>query len=178
MKKIIIISLFFLSVLCSNTFAQDANYNERHGAALNLGLGLGGYSGYYGYIGHILPVFNINYEFGVSNNFTLAPFVTVYTYKETYYRESVIPIGLKGSIYLDQLLRANCNWDFYLAGSLGFAIVRSTWNADYRGDRTYYSSPNPLFFDGHLGLEYHMSNRVGLFLDLSTGVSTIGLAFH
>jgi hypothetical protein len=35
-----------------------------------------------------------------------------------------------------------------------------------------------LFLDLHLGAEYHLNNRVGLFLDLSTGVSTIGLAIH
>jgi hypothetical protein len=30
----------------------------------------------------------------------------------------------------------------------------------------------------HVGAEYHLSRKVGLFLDLSTGVSTLGLAFH
>jgi hypothetical protein len=41
-----------------------------------------------------------------------------------------------------------------------FAVVSSHWDADYYGNKTYYASPNPLF------------------LDLSTGVSTIGLGFH
>ncbi len=178
MKKIAILSFFFLTILSISVLAQNANSGESHGRALNLGVGIGGYSGYYGYIGHTLPVLHINYELSVANNFTLAPFATFYTYKEQYYRETVIPVGLKGSLYLDQLLRVNSNWDFYLAGSLGFAIVKSIWNADYHGSRDYYTSPRPFFFDGHIGLEYHINSRVGLFLDFSTGVSTLGLSFH
>jgi len=143
-----------------------------------LGLGIGGYSGYYGSSGHTLPVFDINYEIGVANNFTLAPFATFYRYRNDHYHESVIPIGVKGTYYLDQLLNANSNWDFYLAGSLGFSIVRTYWDDNYYGSRDYYEGPHALFLDLHAGTEYHLNNRIGLFLDLSTGVSTIGLAIH
>ena len=178
MKKTIFISLFFALILSFNIKAQSANYSERYGGALNLGLGIGGYSGYYGYVGHTLPVFHINYEFDVANNFTLAPFATFYTYRDANYRETVIPIGAKGSLYLDRLLHANSQWDFYVAGSLGFALISTTWDANYNGDRTYYHESSPLFLDLHIGTECHLSNHVGLFLDLSTGVSTLGLAFH
>jgi Zn-dependent M28 family amino/carboxypeptidase len=85
---------------------------------------------------------------------------------------------VKGTYYFDQLLHAGPRWDFYGAGSLGFALVNTTWNADYYGSRNYYIAANPLFLDLHIGTEYHVSNRVGLFLDLSTGVSTIGIALH
>ena len=101
----------------------------------------------------------------------LCSFQTVVT------RETVIPIGGKGTYYFDQILRANSNWDFYLAGSLGFSIVKTTWDNGYYQDNTYHKA-NPLFLDLHIGAEYHLSQRLGLFLDLSTGVSTIGLAFH
>ncbi len=177
MKTSLFTFLLVLLLGSSTLSAQDRNYSERHGNTLNLGLGVGGYSGYYGYIGHSLPVLNINYEFGVANNFTLAPFATFYTYREKYYRENVIPIGGKGTYYFDQILRANSDWDFYLAGSLGFSIVRTTWDNGYYQDNSYHTV-NPLFLDLHLGAEYHLSQRLGLFLDLSTGVSTIGLAFH
>ncbi|MEI6142664.1 MAG: hypothetical protein WCP85_25545, partial [Mariniphaga sp.] len=88
--------LMFLFVMGNNISAKDhANYSKDYGHTLNLGLGIGGYSGYYGYVGHSLPVFSINYEFGVANNFTLAPFATFYSYHQDYYRETVIPLGVK-----------------------------------------------------------------------------------
>lgn len=173
-----LLSMFL--IIGTNLSAQDRNYSENHGGALNLGLGIGGYSGYYGYVGHTLPVFSLNYEFSVANNFTLAPFVSFYTYRNNkyYYNETVIPLGVKGSYYFDQILNANSNWDFYLAGSLGFSLVNSRWDNGYYRDDNYYHEVNPLFLDLHIGAEYHLSNKVGLFLDLSTGVSTVGLAIH
>jgi hypothetical protein len=178
LKKTIITLLFFFSILSFNISAQNTTSAEKYGKTLNLGLGIGGYSGYYGYTEHSLPVFHINYEFDVVNNFTLAPFITFYTYRNDHYRETVIPIGVKGTYYFDQLLRANSNWDFYLAGSLGFAIINSKWDHDYNGNRNYYHRPSSLFLDIHIGTEYHINKRLGVFLDLSSGVSTIGFAIH
>lgn len=179
MKIKITILLLFVSILSFNISAQKANYSEKYGSTLNLGLGIGGYSGYYGHVGRTLPVFHINYEFDVANSFTLAPFATFYSYRNDrdHYRETVIPIGVKGSLYLDRALNANSQWDFYLAGSLGFALVNSSWDEGYSGE-TYYHNVSPLFLDLHIGTEVHLSNHIGLFLDLSTGVSTLGLAIH
>ncbi len=191
MKKSIIILLFLFSVLSFNSFAQEKNSSEKFGNALNLGIGIGGYSGYYGYIGRTLPVIHFDYEFDVARSFTLAPFISFYSYKNGYYwgdkndpyryyyyHETVIPIGVKGSYYFDKLLKANSKWDFYMAGSLGFSIVKTSWDSGYYGDRNYYGDANPLFLDIHAGAEYHLNNNLGLFLDLSSGVSTIGLAIH
>lgn len=184
-KTIILFTTIFL--LTFQTSAQDRDPNSRHGNTLNLGFGIG----YYGYIGNTLPVFHINYELDVARNFTLAPFISFYSYNRNYYwgddehtyriyhyRQTVIPIGIKGTYYFDDLLGAGPKWDFYLAGSLGFAIVRTTWDDDYYGDRNYYRTPSPLFLDLHIGAEYHLNNRLGLFLDLSSGVSTLGIAIH
>jgi hypothetical protein len=164
---------------------------EKYGKTLNLGLGIGGYAGYYGYANQLLPVFNINYEFDIAKNFTLAPSVSFYSftnkhywgnnnhpYAEYTYRETVIPIAIKGSYYFDDMLKAGTKWDFYLAGSLGASIVNRNWSDGYEGDKNYYHGGGALFFDAHLGTEYHFNNRIGAFLDLSTGVSTIGLAIH
>ncbi len=191
MKKTIIISLFLLLLLSFSTSAQKSNNSEKFGKTLNLGLGIGGYSGYYGYVGSSIPVLNINYEFDIASNFTLAPFLSFYTFKKSYYwgnhnypykyyfyRETVIPLGIKGTYYFDQLLRANYKWDFYLSGTLGLAIVSSKWDSDYYGDKNYYNRTNSLFFDLHIGTEYHINSRIGAFLDISTGVSTIGIAIH
>ena len=183
--------MFFLAFLSLNISAQKRTYASAYGKTLNLGLGIGGYSGYYGYVGRSVPVFHINYEFDVANSFTLAPFISFSTYRDSYwwgdnthpnayydYHETIIPIGIKGTYYFDQLLNANYNWDFYLAGSLGFVIRNVSWDSGYYGDKYIYHDASPLFLDLHIGTEYHLNKRLGLFLDLSTGVSTIGLAFH
>jgi hypothetical protein len=178
MKTITLTLLLALILSGTNLFAQKNYSSEKYGHTLNLGVGIG-YYGYYSHAGRTLPVLDLNYEFDVARNFTLAPFVTFYTYRndEQHYRESIIPIGVKGTYYFDQILDAGSDWDFYLAGSLGFAIRTSTWDSGYSGE-TYYQNVSPLFLDLHLGTEYHLSSKVGLFLDLSTGVSTIGLAIH
>jgi hypothetical protein len=138
-----------------------------------------------------LPVFSINYEFNVAPNFTLAPFASIYTFSDNYYwgnanypdryysyRETVIPIGVKGTYYFDKILNATSKWDFYLGGSLGYAIVNSRWEDGYYGDKNYYHNGNSLFLDLHIGTEYHFNDRIGAFLDLSSGISTIGIAIH
>lgn len=188
MKNITSYLIIAFSFLQLNTMAQ-----EKYGSTLNLGLGIGGNYGYYGYANRSIPVFHLNYEFDVAKNFTLAPFVSISTFTNDYYwgnkdnpyryytyRETVIPVGLKGTYYFDDLLKANKKWDFYLAGSLGFAIINESWDNGYNGDKNYYRSSgrSNLFLDIHIGTEYHFNNRIGAFLDLSSGVSTIGLAFH
>jgi len=184
MKTTAFVLLFLLTLVGTNLSAQHHSFDS-HGNTLNLGLGVGGYSGYYGNDGHSLPVLSVNYEFGVAKNFTLAPFATFVTYHDYYYsngydygyRETIIPLGVKGTYYLDDALGAGTDWDFYLAGSLGFSVVKSTWDDGYDGGDNYHTV-DPLFLDLHIGAEYHLSRKVGIFLDLSTGVSTVGLAFH
>jgi hypothetical protein len=191
MKKSIIILLFFTAILSYSISAQKSHSKGGYGKTLNLGLGVGGYSGYYGYVGHSLPVLHLNYEFDVANSFTLAPFISFSTYRDNYwwgdknhphayyhYRETIIPVGVKGTYYFDELLNASSDWDFYLAGSLGFVVRSVSWDNGYYGDKYVYHDGSPLFLDLHVGTEYHFNNRIGAFLDLSTGVSTIGLAFH
>ncbi len=193
MRWKIVLLIIMIGYTTTGLIAQESNSHEDFGGTLNLGVGIGGYSGYYRYVGRSIPVLHLDYEFDVAKDFTLAPFVSFYTfrngyywgdknknypYKNYYYHETVIPIGVKGTYYFDDLLDANSKWDFYGAGSLGFAIVRSSWDNDYYGDKNYYRRGNSAFFDLHIGTEYHLSRRVGLFLDLSTGVSTIGLAIH
>jgi hypothetical protein len=186
MKRIIIITIFFLGIIHFQVYAQ-----ENHGRTLNLGVGVGGYFGYYNYIGQPLPVFHVDYEFNLVKNFTLAPFVNFYTYSnERYwgdvnnidqfytYREIVVPIGAKGTFYFDELFNASDKWDFYASASLGFSLANRHWESGYNGDRGFYRGARPLFLDAHTGAEYHFNKRMGVYLDLSSGVSTIGLAIH
>jgi hypothetical protein len=183
MKKLIFASLVLLFAMNVKVKAQ-----ESFGQTLNIGLGIG----YYGYVGHTMPVVHADYEFDVARNFTLAPFVTVYSYRSYYYwgnphfpyrnyyyRQTVIPVGVKGSYYFDELLHAGPRWDFYLGASLGFAIRKTVWEAGYYGETTVIArGTSGLYLDGHIGTEFHMTDRLGLYLDLSTGQSMIGLACH
>jgi hypothetical protein len=182
MKKLRYTLLVVLSLMGGMVSAQKSSAGESFGNTLNLGLGIG----YYGYVGHAMPVVHANYEFGVVNNFTLAPFITVYSYRnysrwsnqDYYYRQTVIPIGVKGTYYFDMLLNAGSKWDFYAAGSLGFAIRNTRWQSGYTGDTHIDHAASGLYLDAHIGTEFHASQKLGIFLDLSTGLSTIGLAFH
>ena len=144
-----------------NSKYSDSRYSERYGNTLNLGLESEGiqitiHRSY-------CAVLSISTNLAVANNFTLAPFATFYTYHYNYYRETVIPIGGKATYYFDQILGAGQDWDFYLAGSLGFAIVNTRWDSGYYQDNNYHAV-NPLFLDLHIGAEYHLSQKVGLFL--------------
>ncbi len=193
MKTLIFTSLFFFAAAGINIQAQDKVIeeipaNEKYGKTLNLGVGIG----YYGYIGSTVPVGTMNFEFDVANHFTLAPFVGIYSYQRSYYwgnpnkndfryynyRETAVPVGIKGTYYFDKLFHANAKWDFYAAGSVGFIFRSVTWENGYYGDQHAYTSASPLYLDAHIGAEYHMTKKVGMFLDLSTGVSTFGFAFH
>lgn len=188
MKKSIIILSLALSATGGKMLSQETTIpSEKFGNTLNAGVGLG----YYGYIGSSTPVLHANYEFGIANNFTLAPFITYYSYQRNYYwgnknypdryyyyRVTSIPVGVKGSYYFDQLLQAGPKWDFYGAGSLGFAIRTTTWENGYYGETSVQHGSSGLYLDLHIGTEYHLGRKMGLFLDLSSGISTFGLAIH
>ena len=173
MKKVLLLAVVFASI-CNAGMAQRKIAGEKYGNTLNLGLGIG----YYGFIDHSTPVVHLNYKFSVAKDFTLAPFVTFYSYRRNDYRQTVVPIGVKGTYYFDQLLKADKKWDFYLAGSLGATIVNTRWDDGNTRTLNNNEGPNSLYLDLHIGSEYHFNNKIGAFLDLSTGVSTIGLSFH
>lgn len=184
--------LFCALLLGGSAIKAQQVSNENFGKTLNVGAGIG----YYGYIGHAMPILDVNYEIQIARNVTLAPFTGVYSYRDNfywgnpklpandpsyrhyYYRETVIPIGVKGAFYFDQLFRANPSWDFYAAASAGFRIRKVMWDDGYAGDRYAYTKVHPFRTDAHIGAEYHLNSATGLYLDLSTGVSTFGFAFH
>lgn len=175
MKKIFFV--LFLGCLCMTTLSAQRNTFSGYGHTLNLGLGIG----YYDYVGNSMPVLHANYEFDIANDVTLAPFVTFYSYRSHYggysYRETVMPIGVKGTYYIDRLIRLSSDWDIYGAGSLGFGFRRVSWDNSYPGDRDDYPKGGALRLDLHIGAEYHLNDDLGIFLDLSTGVSTFGFSF-
>jgi hypothetical protein len=193
--RIILVALLLVATQTVSSQAQDRDdqaavrikthdHYESYGHTLNIGVGVG----YYSYIGYSVPFLGINYEIRAAKNFTLAPFIGYASYRSNdyyryggdkyYYHETVMPIGLKATYYFDQILGAGPNWDFYLAGSLGFNYHRVVWDDGYYGDKGISRDASPLYLDLHIGTEYHISHNLGLFLDVSTGISTIGLAVH
>lgn len=177
---------FILTILAAAALSTGIKAQEKYGHTLNAALGIG----YYGY-DYAAPALTLNYEFDVFRNFTLAPFAAVssyrnykywgdpaYPYRDYYYRETTIPVGVKGSYYFDELLKASDKWDFYGALSLGVTFRTVHWENGYNGDRVIRTYSSPLFANLHIGSEYHINSRVGIYLDLSTGFSTIGLGFH
>jgi hypothetical protein len=188
MKKIILLQMFVLTVLGHTLRAQSYNSAPREffGTTINLGAGIG----YYGYMGRPAPAIMLNVELDIARNITLAPFIGFHTYSRNYYwgspndpyrnysyRETVIPVGVRGAYYFDQLLKAGDKWDFYAASTLGFAYHTVTWDSNYNGDRSVSSGPSPLYATAHIGSRLHVTQKFGLFLDLSTGLSTFGLSF-
>ena len=190
MKKIIIATAILFAFI-QNINAQ-AEYPEKFGNTLNLGAGIG----YYGYVGRSLPVGFLNYEFDVFRNFTLSPFIGIYSYRDNYYwgnpnkpgndpsyrpysyRTTAIPVGAKASYYFDEWFHAGPRWDFYIGTSLGFVYRNVVWENGYNGDRGAYTDASPLYLTGHIGSECYLNRKLGIFLDLSSGVSTFGLAIH
>ena len=173
MKKVLLLFLFVLPLL--------GQAQESYGNTANLALGLGYRDGYRA----SYPIFHFNYEFDVANNFTLAPFVTLIHYrysekwnnKNYYHRGTTIPVGVKGSYYFDQLLNLDSKFDIYLGGMVGFNIYSGRWNDDSYGGPGY-SGVSYLYLDFNIGAEYHINEKTGLILDLSTGISTFGIAIH
>jgi hypothetical protein len=188
MKAIRVIIASILIAMGYQVQAQNFNYNyEHYGHTLNSGIGLV----YFGYVGQTVPVVHFNYEIEVAKDFTLAPFISYFAYTEYryggapgepkrnyYYRQSVMPVGGKASYYFDDILNASYKWDFYASASLGFAIRKTVWEDGYYGNRDISRQAGGLYADLHVGTEYHLNRKFGLFADLSTGISTFGLAAH
>jgi hypothetical protein len=203
MKTLFIKTLCLLSLISYKVSAQDQTPptyvvevkgppTEKYGNTLNMGIG----AGYYGAVGFPTPGFGINYEFDIFKNFTLAPFVGVYTFQNSAYwgnpalpntdpsyryynyREVVVPVGVKASYYFDEWIHLHPKWDLYVGTSVGFAFKSVVWQNGYGGDINDYQYVNPLYVAMHIGAEYHLNTKTGLFLDLSTGISTFGVAVH
>jgi hypothetical protein len=155
---------------------------EKYGNTFNIGAGLG----YHRYIRLPFPAFNINYEFDVAPNLTLAPFVSLLSYRENGYlyggkyygyHNTIVPIGVKGYYYFDKLINLDSKFDVYAGLSLGFNVSYGNWDDGYKGP-SYISHYSPLYVDFHIGGEWRLKENMGLYLDLSSGFSTLGLAFH
>ena len=186
-KTVLLVALMLFQIsgyAQDNTSVNRRNQGENYGNTFNLGLGIG----YYGYLDQDIPILFANYEFRIARHMTLAPFLGYSSYRSYdnyyygnsyyYYQETIIPFGAKVAYYFDELLGAGPRWDFYLAASLGFVYDHVAWEDGYNGDMGVAHTASPLYLDGHIDARYHISKKFGLYLDLSTGVSTVGISLH
>jgi len=154
-------------------------------------LNIAGQLGYSVYAGEFVPVVYADYEFEIADNFTLAPSVEYYSYqnqsywgdatnayKNYTYRESLIPLGCKGSYYLNNLLNTGNRWDVYVAVSFEYIIRTTNWDDGNTDKPMVNNGASALAANMHIGTEYHVDKRFGMYVDLSTGVSVLGIAIH
>jgi hypothetical protein len=181
--RLVATAILLLSAINGYSQVNRPSSGEYYGNTLNLGLGLP-----YVHDWGRVPYFTANYEFNVSKNITIAPFIgylsfrseTGYPWNGNYfhYRQTVVPIGAKGTFYFDRLLRLSSRWDIYAALSAGYIYSHEVWDAGFYGNKEVAASISNLYLDLHIGAEYHINRRTGLFLDLSRNVSTFGVALH
>lgn len=178
---------FYAQAQQAQQIKEGQYYFDRYGNTLNGGIGLV----HFGYIGRTLPALHLNYEFDVARNFTLAPFISYsgfkdfryggypdLPYRDYYYKYTVVPVGIKGTYYFDELLNVGPRWDIYAGVSAGMNFQKKVRDAGYYGPRTVELDVNGMSLDLHLGAEYHINERIGVFADMSSGISTMGLAAH
>jgi hypothetical protein len=165
MKIIIIISLFFLSMLSFNISAQEVTFSEKHGNNFNFGLGSGGIIEYSG-LGQSLTVFHFSYKFNVTKKITFAPTSSFHTYRlkynwennkqdykhtNYYFQKTFIPTDVKDIYYFNQRLIAISDQGFYQTDSSDNAIVNSSSDNDFLGVELFlnFSSGSNIGFTIH-----------------------------
>ncbi len=187
MKFTRVIMCFILVALATSAFGRkrDRDY-ESYGNTVNVGLSLA----YYKFVGEAVPAVRINYEIDVAEDITVAPFVGYFGFHSFafpdknsplyrhYYREIVMPMGATGYYYFDGLLGDHEAWDFYAGLSLGIQYRRKTWTDGYVGASTVAKNTADFYYDGHIGVEYHLSSKIGAYLDLSKGMTMFGIGVH
>jgi hypothetical protein len=175
--------LLILMVSISTLSNGQENKIETYGKTFNMGVGPGYFSA------SILPApfFAINYEFDILNNLTLSPFVSFASYKSEasiiasryyYHRATILPFGIKATYYLDNLLKIPNKWDFYIGCSVGYTYIRKAWDFGYPGIIGGIPGLREEYVHAHVGAEYHVSKKAGLFVDVSTGVAVVGVSIH
>ncbi|MEH0154293.1 hypothetical protein V6R21_09110 [Limibacter armeniacum] len=161
MKKTFLFSVLMgMMVLFSTTSVFAGDKDIKGGGSpgagfLNVGLGVG----YYGDI----PLF-ADYEFGITKDVTIGPAIGFG------FGANWLSLGAKGRFYFDDFVNLNGKFDLYAGGTLGLIPVVNNHSDHYES--------GGLFLALNVGGRYHFTNRLGGFLDLSTGASSIGLSFR
>lgn len=172
MKKLLS-SLFIVALLaCGTANAQYAQGDK----LLNLGIGVGGF------YGGGLPIGG-SFEYGVTDQISVGAQADFYTWSYNYgfgagkYRYTFIPIALRGSYHVNELLNLN-NDKIDLYGGLQLGYYISSTNTDFgSGFNNLYG--NRVLFGVHLGGKYYFKPNLGAFAEVGYGVAglKLGVAF-
>ncbi|MPR34369.1 hypothetical protein [Salmonirosea aquatica] len=168
MKKLFS-SLFIVTLLaCSTANAQYAQGDK----LLNLGIGLNGY------YGGGLPI-GASFEYGVTDQISVGAQIDYYTWNYGYvgykWRYTFMPIALRGSYHVNELLNLNNDQiDLYGGVQLGYYISSFKDDTGYIGN---YNNAygNQVLFGIHLGGKYYFKPNLGAFAEVGYGVSAVKL---
>lgn len=173
MKKIFAAFVLTLLLVSSQSFAQY----QKGDKLLNAGIGLGAY------YGGGIPI-GASLEFGITDQISVGPQIDYYSWGYNFglgyrYRYTFIPIGVRGSYHLNEVLNlGNEKLDLYAGAGLGYYISSYSDNTGYTGvyDNAYGGR---VFLNIHAGGRYYFKPNLGGFAELGYGVSTlkVGVAF-
>lgn len=172
MKKLLS-SLFVVALLAFS--AQDTMAQYQQGdKLLNVGIGLGGYYNYGGYYGGLYGggggvTLGGSFEYGFTDQISAGAQVDFYSRSFGGYRFSSIPIALRGSYHVNELLNLNNDKiDLYGGLQLGYTIESNNLGVgDYRNGRA--------LFGVHLGGRYYFQPNLGAFAEVGYGVTAVKL---
>ncbi|RRA97959.1 hypothetical protein [Larkinella rosea] len=169
MKKLLSsILVMTLLLVGTKSFAQYQQGDK----LLNAGIGL---SSYYG---GGLPI-GASFEVGVTDEISVGAQLDFYTWGYNYggykWRYTFLPIAVRGSYHVNELLNLNNDkLDLYGGLALGYYISKYSDNSGYTGfyDNSY---GNRVLFGLHIGGRYYFKPNVGAFAEVGYGVSALKL---
>jgi opacity protein-like surface antigen len=85
-----------------------------------------------------------------------------------------IPIGVTGNYHF--VLGDNSKFDPFVGAGLGYSIV--SYSCNYNGDVDYDcggTSSSALYFIGHAGVRYFVSDKVALYGDIGAGAAALNI---
>ncbi|GAB3925858.1 hypothetical protein [Larkinella terrae] len=169
MKKVLS-SLLVMTLLLVGTksFAQY----QKGDKFLNAGIGLGAY------YGGGVPI-GASFEVGVTDEISVGAQVDFYTWGYNYvgykWRYTFIPVAVRGSYHVNELLNLNNDkLDLYAGLALGYYISSYSDNSGYTGfyDNSY---GNRVLFGLHIGGRYFFKPNIGAFAEVGYGVAPLKL---
>lgn len=175
MKKILS-SLFLVALLAFSAQNAMAQYQQGD-KLLNVGIGLGGYYNYGGYYGGSYgggggATLGGSFEYGFTDQISAGAQIDFYSRNYGRFRFSSIPIALRGSYHVNELLNLNNEQiDLYGGLQLGYVVESTNLGGDYRNGRS--------LFGVHIGGRYYFKPNLGAFAEVGYGVAAVklGVAF-
>ena len=157
MKKLLCLSFVLLFLVC----VSNAQSNYKSNTLLNLGVGFSGWG---------VPVYG-GLDFKMNRDITLGGEISYSSYDENWdgntYHHSITGIAMNLNYYFNNILSIPKDFDFYTGLNLGFYIWSNPEN--YPGNHS-----SGLGLGAQIGGRYYFNNKIGLNLELVTGIANLG----